>query len=239
LELAQIQDRVKKTLKKYKFGIVNEYLTDNKFRIIADFGQEIEYSTFFIEQTLNNNSIVIGANITLGVKVLTKSLSHKIQLIATTHNVSCSPITYNANDENGTLSLQIAYNFLRYSELNFILYVNNFKRCVHDLYADIKKYLQYQDATYLDLSMFENADWAIFDPYTLIIERDKKYNGSWDLYIKTIKKMLKKDKIELKHIEMCKKFEAINNIPLDFVCDYIVEQIMKQIENIGNKKTIS
>ena len=133
------------------------------------------------------------------------------------------------------------YNFLRYSEINFILYVNNFKKCVESLYVDVKKHLQYKDIIYLDLSMFEDANWEIFDPYTYVVERDKKYNSSWEVYIKIMKKK-KKNKEQLKYVEMCKKFEDVNKIPLDLVCDYIVEQILqeaeKNIEFADNKKKI-
>jgi hypothetical protein len=187
------------------------------------------------------DGLIIGANITLDNKVLTMSLSNRIQFTSAKHNVSCSPVKYNTKDETATVSLQMSYSFFKYNDKNFMLYVINFKECIKDLYGDIQKYLQHQDSPYLDLSMFEGADWSVFDPYTYIMERDKKYDGSWDKYIEVLKKNLnKKEKLaELIYVEMCKRFEDQNNVPIDLACDYIIDQIMDHVNVEKDEKAFN
>lgn len=241
LTLSRLQQRIKKTLDDNSFTIINEHLTKEKFRLVSNFGKDLEQSTFYVDRQIGSDGLIIGANITLDNKVLTRSLSNKIQLTSARHNVACSPVRYNTKHETGTISLQIIYNFLKYNEKNFMLYINNFKGCIKALYADIQKYLQHQNASYLDLSMFEGADWSVFDPYTYIIERDKKYDGSWDRYIEILKRGLdRKEKLaELICVEMCKRFEDQNNIPIDLACDYIIDQIMNHVNGEKAEKVIN
>lgn len=235
MDLSRLQQRIQKTLEDHSFTIINNHITEEKFRLVSNFGKDLEQSTFYIDKQSDSNGLVIGAHITLDNKVLTKSLSNRIQITTAKYNVSCSPIKYNTKEETGTISLQIIYNFLKYNEKNFMLYVDNFKTCIKALYLDIQKYLQHQSVPYLDLSMFEGADWSVFDPYTYIIERDKTHDGSWERYVDFLKKTLnKKEKLaELIYVDMCKKFEELNNMPIDLACDYIVEQIM---EHMGEDK---
>ena len=241
LALIRLQQRIKKTLEDNSFTILNDHLTKERFRLISNFGEELEQSTFYIDKQTGSDGLIIGAHITLDNKILTKSLSNRIQLTSAKHNVSCSPIKYNTKEETGTVSLQMIYSFLKYNEKNFMLYVNNFKDCIKALYLDIQKYLQHQDSAYIDLSMFEGADWSVFDPYTYIMERDKQYNGSWERYVEKLKKNLdRKEKLaELIYVEMCKRFEDQNNIPIDLACDYIVEQIMEHVNENKDKKVIN
>lgn len=240
LDLSRLQQRIKKTLKDNSFTIVNGHATKEKFRLVSRFGQGLEQSTFYIDRQSGSDGLIIGAHITLDNKILTKSLANRIQLISAKHSVSCSPIRYNTKDETGTILVQIIYNFLKYNEKNFMLYINNFKDCIRALYFDIQKYLQHQDAAYLDLSMFEGADWSVFDPYTYIMEKDKSYNGSWERYVDVLKKNLdtKEKLVELIYVEMCKRFEDQNNIPIDLACDYIIEQIMEHT-NEDDKRVIN
>jgi hypothetical protein len=241
LPFLRLQQRVQKTLEENSFTIINSHKTKNNFRFISNFGQELEQSTFYVDKQSGSNGLVIGAHITLDNRVLTKSLTNKIQLTSAKYNVSCSPIKHNSKDDTGTMSLQMLYSFLKYNEKNFLLYINSFKDCIKTLYADIQKYLQYQDAPYLDLSMFEGADWSIFDPYTYIMERDKHYNGSWERYVEKLKKGLnKKEKLaELIYVEMCKRFEDQNNVPIDIACDYIIDQIMEHSTENKNEKVFN
>jgi len=233
LALSRLQQRIKKTLDDHSFTIVNDRLTKDKFRLIYSFGKELEQSTFYIDRRINSPGLIVGANITLDNKVFTRSLSERIQFTSAKHNVSCSTIKYDSKEDTGTVSLHMVYYAFKYNEKNFMLYVNNFKNCIRALYSDIQKYLQQQDSTYLDLSMFEGADWSIFDPYVYIIERDKRYDGSWEKYIDTLKKNLnKKERLaELIYVEMCKRFEDLNDMPIDLAYDYITEQIMDYVSD--------
>jgi len=240
LALSRLQQKIKNTLQDHSFKIIHDQQTKEKFRLVSNFGKELEQSTFYIDRQVGSDGLVIGAHITLDNKILTRSLSNKIQLTSAKHNVSCSPVKYNTKEETGTVSLQITYNFLKYNEKNFMLYVNNFRDCIKALYLDIQKYLQHQDAAYIDLSMFEGADWSVFDPYAYIMERDKNYNGSWERYVEVLKKGLdKKEKLaELIYVEMCKQFEDQNNMPIDLACDYIIDKITEHA-NEDDKKVIN
>jgi hypothetical protein len=237
LALSRLQQRITKTLESNSFTIVNNHASKNNFRLITSFGDDLEQSTFYIDKQIGSAGLVIGAHITLDNKVLTKSLLNRIQLTSAKHSVSCSPVKYNSKEESGTVSLQMIYSFLKYNEKNFMLYVNNFKDCIKALYLDIQRFLQHQDSAYLDLSMFEGADWSVFDPYTYIMKRDKSYDGSWERYIEILKKSLdRKEKLaELIYVEMCKRFEDQNNIPIDLACDYIIDQIMDYVNADGEK----
>lgn len=241
MALARLQQRIKKTLEDNSFTIVNNHSSKNNFRLVSSFGKELEQSTFFIDRQVGSDGLVIGAHITLDNKVLTKSLSNRIQLTSAKHNVSCSPVKYNSKEETGTVSLQMVYSFIKYNEKNFMLYVNNFRDCIKALYLDIQRTLQHQESSYLDLSMFEGADWSVFDPYTYIMERDKKYDGSWERYIEILKKGLdRKEKLaELIYVEMCKRFEDQNNIPIDLACDYIIDQIMDYVNTEKDEKALN
>ena len=241
LDLSRLQQRIKKTLEDHSFTIVNNQVSKEKFRLVSNFGEELERSTFYIDKQSHSDGLIIGAHITLDNKVLTKSLSNRIQLTSAKHNVSCSPIKYNSKDETGTVSLQMVYSFLKYSEKNFMLYINNFKDCIKALYRDIQGYLQHHSTHYLDLSMFEGADWSVFDPYIYIMERDKNYDGSWEKYAKTLKKTLdRKEKLaELIYVDMCKNFEEQNHMPIDLACDYIIEQIMEYANDDNEKKVFN
>lgn len=238
MALSRLQQRIKKTLEEHSFETLNEQAGKDKFRLVASFGNELEESTFFIDKKAGTDGLIIGAHITLDNKVLTRSLSNKIHLIANKYNISCSPTKYNAKDDTGTLSMQIIYSFVKYSEKNLMLYVHNFRDCIKNLYEEIQKYLDHQDAPYLDLSMFEGADWSVFDPYTYITERDKYHDGSWERYIDLLKKSLdKKEKLaELIYVEMCKRFEDQNNIPIDIACDSIVDELMEHINEVKDEK---
>lgn len=233
MSLPRLQQRIIKTLENNSFTLINNHTSKNSFRLVSNFGDELDDSTFYIDKQLDTPGIVIGAHITLDNNAITKSLSNKIQAISVNYNVSSSPSKYNAKDDTGTISLQMIYSFVRYSEKNFLLYVSNFKDCIKSLYEEIQRFLQYEDAFYLDLSMFESADWSVFDPYTYIVERDKHYNGSWEQYVETLKKSLdKKEKLaELLYVEMCKSFEDKNDIPIDLACDSIVDEIMEHIND--------
>jgi len=241
LAISQLQQRIKKTLESNSFTIINDSITKDNFRIVSNFGEELEQSTFYIDKQSRVPGLIVGAHITLDNRVLTKSLSNKIQLTSAKHNVSCSPVKYNPKDDTGTISLQMIYNFLKYNEKNFLLYIDNFKNCVKALYNDIQQYLEHQNSPYLDLSMFEGADWSVFDPYTYIVERDKRYNGSWERYVEVLKKGLdKKEKLaELIYVEMCKRFEEQNNVPIDLACDYIIDQIMEHINDDKEEKVFN
>lgn len=238
MSLSRLQQRIKKTLEENSFTIINDSVSKDKFRIISNFGDELDQSTFYIDKQSGSSGLVIGAHITLDNQALTKSLSNKIHLTSAKHNVSCSPVKYSSKDDTGTISLQMIYSFVKYNEKNFLLYINNFKDCIKALYADIQRYLEHQNAPYLDLSMFEGADWSVFDPYTYIMERDKHYNGSWERYVEVLKKNLdRKEKLaELIYVEMCKRFEDQNNIPIDVACDYIIDQIMDYIGDDKEEK---
>lgn len=238
LSFSRLQQRIKKTLEENSFTVINNQASKDKFRLVSSFGEGLKQSTFYIDKQSSLNGLIIGAHITLDNRILTKSLSNKIQLTSSKHNVSSSPTKYNTKDDTGTISLQMIYSFLKYSEKNFLLYINNFKTCIEALYIDIRRYLEYQDAPYLDLSMFEGADWSAFDPYTYIMERDKHHNGSWERYVEVLKKNLdRKEKLaELIYVEMCKRFEDQNNVPIDLACDYIVDQIMEHINDDKEKR---
>lgn len=238
MPILRLQQKIKKTLEENSFIIINSQKTKTGFRLVSNFGEELNDSTFYVDKQTGLDGLTIGAHITLDNRVLTKSLNNKIQLTATKHNVSCSPAKHNTKDDTGTISLQMMYSFLKYNEKNFLLYINNFRECIKALYADIQRYLQHQDAQYLDLSMFEGADWSVFDPYTYILERDKHHNGSWERYVEKLKKSLdKKEKLaELIYVEMCKRFEDENDIPMDLACDYIVDQIMEHYTENKDEK---
>lgn len=241
MALLRLQQRIKKTLEENSFTILNDTTTKDKFRLVSNFGKELEQSTFYVDKQTGTPGIIIGAHITLDNRALTKSLSNKIQLTSAKHNVSCSPVKYNTKEDTGTISLQMVYSFLKYNEKNFLLYINNFRDCIKALYVDIQRYLEHQDSPFMDLSMFEGADWSVFDPYTYIIERDKRYNGSWERYIEVLKKGLdKKEKLaELIYVEMCKRFEDQNNVPIDLACDYIIDQIMDHINDDKEEKVFN
>lgn len=231
LELLKLQVKLTKTLEKSLFTIISNVLTDEKLVIVSSFGDELENSTFFMSAEDDLDGLVIGAHITLETKVLTTSLIKKIQSIAAEYSVFGFPPEYNTKDETGTIAFQVVYNFVRYSEKNFMLYVNNFKCCIMALFDDIQRCLDHQDMFFMDLSMFETADWSIFDPSTYIIERDKNFSGSWDVYAKHLKKNLKKKEklAELLYVEMCQEFEQVNDIPIDLAYDYIIDNIMQYV----------
>lgn len=241
MALSRLQQRIKKTLEDNSYSIINDSSSKDKFTLVSNFGSELEQSTFYISKQVGSPGLVIGAHITLDNRVLTMSLSNKIQLTSAKHNVSCSPIKHSAKDDSGTISLQMVYSFLKYNEKNFLLYIDNFKDCIRALYKDISKYLAHQDSPYLDLSMFEGADWSVFDPYTYIVERDKHHNGSWERYVEALKKNLdKKEKLaELIYVEMCKRFEDQNDVPIDLACDYIIDQIMDHINDDKEEKVFN
>lgn len=240
MELLRLQQKITKTLENNSFKIINNTSSKEKFVMISNFGDELPQSTFYINKKNNMDDLVIGAHITLDNKILTKFLLGKIHLISSKHNVSCSSVKYDIKNDTGTMSLQIIYNFDKYNDKIFMLYVNKFKDCIKALYDNIYKHLQHKETIYLDLSMFDGADWTIFDPYMYIIERDKKYNGSWGQYILYLKNNLdKKDNIaELIYVEMCKKFEDSNNTSIDLACDYIIENIMQHIDKNNNAEKI-
>lgn len=230
LALLKLQQRVKKTLEENFFKIISTHLESDNFFMVSSFGKEFEQSTFYVDKQATVNGLIIGASIALDVKNLTKSMLNRIYAIAGQHDVFCSQIKYNNNDE-GVIGLHIMYNFLRYNEKKFLLHLEKFHGCIRHLFEDIQKYTKYQDTIYLDLSMFETADWTIFDPYTYVVERDQKYDGSWEIYINSLKTSLnKKERLaELLYVEMCQAFELINEIPIDLACDFIIDTILQYI----------
>lgn len=241
LDLLRLQQKIKKTLEDNSFKVVKDFLTKEKFVVISNFGDELSKSTFFIDKKMGSDDLMIGANIALSIGVLTKSMINRIQLTSARHNISCSPVKYNHKDDEGVITIQVVYSFLKFNEKNFMLYINNFKDCIQAVYSDVQRYLQHQETQYLDLSMFESADWTVFDPYTYIMERDKRFNGSWDNYIQTLKKNLdKKEKLaELLYVEMCKSFEDQNNIPIDLACDFIIDKIMQHVNDDKSDKVVN
>ncbi len=227
---SKLQQKVKKTLESSSFEVVSDHSEEDGFFLVSSFGKDLDYSTFYIDKQAGVSGLIIGASVVLDVTALTKSMLNRIQAIAIQYNVTCSPIKYNDNDE-GVVALHLVYTFLRFNEKNFLLHIDKFKECIGQLFDDIQNYTQYQDVIFLDLSMFESADWTIFDPYTYVVERDKKYDGSWEKYVDHLKNNLdKKEKLaELLYVEMCQKFELVNEIPIDLACDFIIETIMDYI----------
>lgn len=236
MNLNKLQRKIKKVLGRYSFDIVNEAMADEKFVIIAKFGKGLDKSTFFINKQAGVNGLLIGANLAMSESILKKSIQNTIHLIASQYNVSSAPPTY--KDDEATISLQMTYNYLKFNDKDFMLYVYNFKNCIMSIYNDIQRFLQHDELPFLDLSMFEGVDWTIFDPYIYIEERDRHFDGSWDKYISTLKDSVDEedDLTELLYVEMCKSFEETNNMPIDVACEYIIEKAMSSIDEDKKRK---
>lgn len=230
MNITRLQRKVKKVLERESFEIVNEAMTEEKFILIAKFGKVLDKSTFFVNKQAGLNGIMIGANLALSANVLTRSIQNAIQLIASQYNVSCAPPVYKDGEE--TISLQIIYNYLKFREKDLMLYIYNFKNCITSIYNEIQRYLEHDEMPYLDLSMFEGVDWAVFDPYIYIEERDKRFDGSWDKYIDMLKHSGDEEDavMELLYVEMCKLFEDTNNVPIDVACEYIIDKAIRHVE---------
>lgn len=234
MDTENLRNQIKKTLQSNLFDIVNDTLTDEKFVVVSNFGEELRHSTFYIDKKHNIDAIIIGAHISLDNRIVTKTLMNKIQIISTQYNVACSPAKYDAKNDTGIVSMKVVYSFVDYDEVIFMSYVNNFRECIKTLYNNIYGYVKYQDFVYIDLSMFTEVDWSSFDPYYYIAERDKKYFGSWDKYIDDLLENHALQSIVF-NTQICKRFEEINKMPIDMVCDYIVEQMMLYNSTIKDK----
>lgn len=226
MKITRLQKKIKKALERNRFEIVNEAQNDDKLIIVSKFGTELDQSTFFVHKSPNLSGLLVGANLSLDITILTKSIVNKIQSIASQYNVSSSPPEY--KDGEGAMALQMVYNYSKFRDDDLVLYVNDFKQCIIAIYNEIKRCISPEDLAYLDLSMFEGVDWALFDPYIYIIERDKRFDGSWEKYIFALKINLDQSgvKAELDYVEKCKSFEDKNNIPIDVACEYIVDKAM-------------
>ena len=97
--------------------------------------------------------------------------------------------------------------------------------------------INYQDQFFIDLSMFEKIDWTLFNPSTYLKRRDKRFNGSWVRYIRSLKSLKINDKTELKHVEACKSFEQKNKLSVGII-NYFLDDRLIQFLVKKNKKRI-
>lgn len=229
LGLLHLQQNIQDTLDKYLFEIIHIQNTKNHFRIVASFGGELEEATFYIDRD-PKFGVTIGASISLeDGGFLADGLYSKVQSIAVEHNIVCSPIKYDEEDGSSVVSMRVMYGFSKYNENNFMLYVNNFKQCIERIYNNIKYYLRYHSSMFVDLSMFHDVDWEIFEPSLYISERDSIYGGSWNKYAEAMTENGLSEKLGC--IQMCMAFELKNDIPIDCAYEFIIEQVSEYDDN--------